>query len=90
VRNAAGKKRTRAQRIRGFTTMRYINLRFTYLLTYSAVAEVGDRGHNRYEPKIWGGGSVPVSRRGGTPSNTMWPGPRSPSAPSGAFIHPAV
>ena len=22
------------QRIRGFTTMRYINLRFTYLLTY--------------------------------------------------------
>jgi len=23
-----------AQRIRGFTTMRYINLRFTYLLTY--------------------------------------------------------
>jgi len=23
------------QRIRGFTTMRYINLRFTYLLTYS-------------------------------------------------------
>ena len=24
------------QRIRGFTTMRYINLRFTYLLTYLA------------------------------------------------------
>ena len=24
------------QRIRGFTTMRYINLRFTYLLTYHA------------------------------------------------------
>jgi len=23
------------QRIRGFTTMRYINLRFTYLLTFS-------------------------------------------------------
>jgi len=26
------------QRIRGFTTMRYINLRFTYLLTYQTVA----------------------------------------------------
>jgi len=25
------------QRIRGFTTMRYINLRFTYLLTYFQV-----------------------------------------------------
>ena len=24
----------KVQRIRGFTTMRYINLRFTYLLTY--------------------------------------------------------
>jgi len=24
------------QRIRGFTTMRYINIRFTYLLTYLA------------------------------------------------------
>jgi len=27
-----------AQRIRGFTTMRYINLRFTYLLTYLLTA----------------------------------------------------
>ena len=28
------------QRIRGFTTMRYINLRFTYLLTYLHVTLV--------------------------------------------------
>jgi len=55
----------------------------------SAVAEVGDRGHNRHGPKRWGG-SVPVLRRGGTPSNTMWPGPRSTSVTSGAFIHPAI
>jgi len=33
------------QRIRGFTTMRYINLRFTYLLTYLlTVTQQGRRG----------------------------------------------
>ena len=26
----------------------------------------------------------------GSPSNTMWPGPRSTSLPDGVFIHPAV
>jgi len=26
----------------------------------------------------------------GSPSNTMWPRPRSTSVPSGVFIHPAV
>ena len=31
---AYGRGQTLTQRIRGFTTMRYINLRFTYLLTY--------------------------------------------------------
>jgi len=30
------------------------------------------------------------SEGAGSPSNTMWPGPRSTSVPSGVFIHPAV
>ena len=56
---------------------------------------MGDRGHNRHGAKIAGGwgAAVPLSRRAGTPvppSNTMWPGPRSTSLPSGVFIHPAV
>jgi len=55
----------------------------------SAVAEMGDCGHNRHVPEKWGG-SVPVSRRAGTWFNTMWLGPRSTSVPSGVFIHPAV
>ena len=41
----------------------------------SAVAEVGDRGDNRRGSKR--GGAMPLSRRAGSPSNTMWPGPRS-------------
>ena len=36
------------------------------------------------------GAAVPLSRRAGTPSNTMWPGPRSTSVPSGVFIHLVV
>ena len=44
----------------------------------SAVAEMGDRGHNRHGPKR--GGAVPLSRSAGNPSNTMWPAPRSTSA----------
>jgi len=51
----------------------------------SAVAETGDRGHNRHEPKRGG-----LLLRAGTPSNTMWPWPRSTSVPSGVFIHPAI
>ena len=38
----------------------------------SAVAEMGDRGHNRHGRK-WGGAAVPLSRTAGTTSNTMWP-----------------
>ena len=34
----------------------------------SAVAEMGDRGHNRHGPKE-GGGVVPLSRSAGNPSN---------------------
>jgi len=36
------------------------------------------------------GDAVPLSRRAGTPSNTVWPGPRSTSVPSGVFIHPTI
>ena len=54
----------------------------------SAVAEVGDRGHNRHGPKRWGLCARFAQRW--DPVNTMWPGPRSTSVPSGAFIHPPV
>jgi len=49
---------------------------------------MGDRRQNRRAPKT--GAAVPISRIAGTPSNTMWPGPRSTSVPSGVFIHPDV
>jgi len=54
----------------------------------SAVAEMGDRGHNRHGLKD--GGAVLLPRSAGNPSNTMWPAPMSTSVPSGVFIHPAV
>ena len=43
----------------------------------SAVAEMGDRGHNRHGLKR--GGAVPLSRSARNPSNTMWPAPMSTS-----------
>jgi len=53
----------------------------------SAVAEMGDRGHNRHGPKI--GGCAPFLGRGaGSPSNTRWPGPRPTCVPSFILIHP--
>jgi len=54
----------------------------------SAVAEMGDRGHNRHGPKR--GGCCAPFAGAGTPSSTMWPGPRSTSVPSSVFIHPAI
>jgi len=58
----------------------------------SAVAEMGDRGNNRYGPKS--GGAVLLSRSAGKTSNTiLWQAPRSTSVgllPSGVFIHPDV
>jgi len=56
----------------------------------SAVAEMGDRGHNRYGPKRGGGATVPLSPIAANQSNTKWPGPRSTSVPSGVLIHPAI
>jgi len=52
----------------------------------SAVAEMGGRGHNRHGPKR--GSCCAPFAGAGTPSSTMWPGPRSTSVPSGVFIHP--
>jgi len=37
-----------------------------------------------------GGCCAPFSLGAGSPCDTMWPGPRSTSVPSGVFIHPAV
>jgi len=42
----------------------------------SAVAEMGDRARAKWAEK-WGGAAVPISvGRAGSPSNTMWSGPR--------------
>jgi len=43
-------------------------------------------GHNRHRPKI--GGCCALF--GDSSSNTMWPGPRLTSVPSGILIHPAI
>ena len=48
-------------------------------------------GHNRHGPKIGGSAPPPFWGRGaGSPSNTMFPGSRPKSPPSGVLIHPAV
>jgi len=57
-----------------------------YLNKSSAVAKMGDRGYNRHGPKR--GGCYAPFAEAGTPSNTMWPGPRPTSMPSAILIHP--
>ena len=58
----------------------------------SAAAEMDDRVHNRHRSKRGGccapfaGGGV----RAGSPSNTMSPGLRPTSVPSGILMHPVV
>jgi len=56
----------------------------------SAVAEMGDclatTGMGRKMGGAAVGGWVPT----GSPSNTMWPGPKPTSLPSGILIHPTV
>jgi len=49
--------------------LRYVRFRCPKTITdkNSALAEMGDRGHNRHGPKR-GGAAVPLSRRAGTPS----------------------
>jgi len=44
-------------------------------------------GHNSHGLKI--GGCAPLKGAAGSPSNTMWPGPRPTSITSGILIHPA-
>ena len=56
----------------------------------SSIAEMGDRLSTiDMDRKV--GAVVPRSIGGGagSPSNTMWPGPRTTSMPSGIWIHPA-
>jgi len=72
-----------------FDTVCYSNKCANIQNKSSAVAEMGDRGHNRHGRKE-GGGAVALSRTAGTTSNTMWPVSRSTSVPSGVFIHPAI
>ena len=54
----------------------------------SAVAEMGDRGHNRHGPKR--GGCCAPFAGAGTPSSTMWPGPRPTCKPGFILIRPTV
>jgi len=54
---------------------------------------VGPFGYKRHRPKSGGLLSqccAPFHGRAGSPSNTMWPGPRPTSVPSGILIHPSV
>ena len=55
----------------------------------SAVAEMGDRGHNKHGPKR-GGLLCPFREGARSLSNTLWSGPMSTSIQSDAFIYPAV
>jgi len=48
-------------------------------------------GDNRHGPKLGGGAVPPFLWKGAaTPSNTMSPGPRPTSVPSGILIHSAI
>ena len=74
----------------GYTSSVVTVPKFTLLISFladrlyksSALAEMGDRGHNRYRPKREG---LLCPFRGGrgawSPSNTMWPGPTSRERP---------
>jgi len=52
----------------------------------SAVAEMGDRLATIGMGRKWEGTAVGA----GSPSNTMWPGTRPTSLPSGILMHPTV
>jgi len=57
----------------------------------SAVAELDDLFATiDVDRKVVGGCCVPFRGRDGSPSNTMSPGPRPTSVPSGILIHPTV
>jgi len=58
-----------------------------------AVAEMGDRLTTIDTGRKVGSGCCVrciLARSSGSPSNTVWPGPRPTSLPSGVLIHPTV
>jgi len=58
---------------------------------YSVVAEMGDRLATTDMGRKEGRGCcAPFGGGAGSPSKTMWPGPRSTFVPSGILIHPVV
>jgi len=58
---------------------------------FCAVAEMGDRLATRDMGRKVGTAAVPLSVGGaGSPSKTMWPGPKPTSVPSDILIHPTV
>jgi len=56
----------------------------------SAIAEMGDRLATTGMGRKWGGAAVEGWVPTGSPSNTMWPGPRPTLLPSGILIHLTV
>jgi len=56
----------------------------------SAVAEMGDRLARTDMGRKVGRQLCPFPWRAGSPSNTMWPGSRPTSLPSGTLIHQTV
>ena len=76
-----------------YWTLRLLRGQFAHIHcvpnTSSAVAEMGDRGHNRRGPKR-GRGAVPLSRNAGNPSNTMWLALRSTSVPIHFWFSPKL
>jgi len=62
--------------------------RVLYLRTKWCLWSIHRFGHNRHGPKIGGWGALWVEA--GSPSNTVWPGPRPTIIPSGIVIHPTV
>ena len=61
-----------------------------YINKSSAVAQMGDRLATVDMGRKCGRAAVVDWVPNRSPSNTMWPGPRHTSIPSGIFIHPTV
>jgi len=69
--------------------VRFGNAQYNYIDKSSAFAEMGDRlATIDMGRKV--GAAVPLSVGAGSPSNTVSPGPRPASIPSGILIHPTV
>ena len=67
-------------------------LLLAYLKKNSAVTEMGERLASIDMGRKVRGADVPISMGGGagSPSNTMWPGPRPTFIPSSILVHPVV